>query len=128
VRSLFKKTLKNLKIFSDKIPDIQIQKSIIIDDFYGGEYGKVTKEGLEALQLMKKYENIELDTTYTAKTCAAMINFIKKENFKETILFWNTYNSVDLSQFVKKLKFEDYKSLPKSFHQFFKKRLFLSNE
>ncbi|NVM01584.1 MAG: pyridoxal-phosphate dependent enzyme [Candidatus Helarchaeota archaeon] len=123
VKSLFKKTLKNLKIFSDKIPDIQIQKSIIIDDFYGGEYGKVTKEGLKALQLMEKYENIELDTTYTAKTFAAMINFIKKENFKKPILFWNTYNSVDLSQFVKKLKFEDYKSLPKDFHPFFKKRL-----
>ncbi len=128
VKWLIKKTLKNLKMFSNKIPEIQIQKSVIIDDFYGGEYGKITKEGLEAVQLMKKYENIELDTTYTGKTCAAMIDHIKKEKDKDPILFWNTYNSVDLSQFVNKLKFEDYKSLPKDFHLFFKKRLFLLNK
>jgi len=124
VKSLARKTYKNLKNYSEKIPEIKIKKSTIIDEFYGGEYGKVTKEGLEALELMKKYENIELDTTYTGKTCAAMLDFIKRENIKDPILFWNTYNSVDLSVYVNKLKFEDYKTLPEDFHVFFKDKLY----
>ncbi|MHA1381164.1 MAG: 1-aminocyclopropane-1-carboxylate deaminase/D-cysteine desulfhydrase [Candidatus Helarchaeota archaeon] len=124
VKSLAKKTYKNLKSCSAKIPEIKIEKSQILNEYYGGEYGKVTKEGLEALNLMKKYENIQLDTTYTAKTCAAMIDFIKNEKLKDPILFWNTYNSVDLSSYVNKLKFENYKSLPNDFHKFFKEQLF----
>jgi len=124
VKSLVRKTYKNLKNCSEKIPEIKIEKSRVIDEFYGGEYGKVTKAGLEALELMKKYENIELDTTYTGKTCAAMLDFIKRENIKDPILFWNTYNSVDLSVYVNKLKFEDYKTLPEDFHVFFKDKLY----
>ncbi|MHA1385538.1 MAG: pyridoxal-phosphate dependent enzyme, partial [Candidatus Helarchaeota archaeon] len=124
VKSLVRKTYKNLKSCSEKIPEIKIEKSRIMDEFYGEEYGKVTKAGLEVLVLMKKHENIELDTTYTGKTCAAMIDFIKKGNIKDPILFWHTYSSVDLSVYVNKLKFEDYKTLPEDFHVFFKKRLY----
>ncbi|MFX1453045.1 MAG: 1-aminocyclopropane-1-carboxylate deaminase/D-cysteine desulfhydrase [Promethearchaeota archaeon] len=128
VKSLIKKTLKNLKKGSEKIPDIKIEKSIITDDYFGGEYGKVTNKGREAVYLMKKYEDIQLDTTYTGKTCAAMIDFIKKKQFEGPVLFWNTYNSVDLSPFVSQLKFENYQNLPEDFHQFFEKQLFLLNE
>lgn len=126
VKALIKKTLKNLKNLSTEIPDIEIQKVTINDDFYGGEYGRTTQEGLEALQLMDKYEHIKLDTTYTAKACAAMIDFIKKEKSKDPILFWNTYNSVDLSPIVKKLNYEDFNNLPQDFHQFFQEQLFFS--
>ncbi|HUX99983.1 MAG TPA: pyridoxal-phosphate dependent enzyme [Candidatus Deferrimicrobium sp.] len=119
VRKLAKKTLKYLRKRDESIPNVRFQeKPLVLDEYYGGEYGKITPEGVDALELMKKTENILLDTTYTAKCFAGLINFVKQKDIMDKmILFWNTYNSREISD----LKSPDitYRDLPKSFHKIY---------
>jgi D-cysteine desulfhydrase len=119
VRNLAKKTLKYLQNQDPAVPNVKLGDSpTIIHDFFGGGYGQVTPEGVDAIKLVKEHENIVLDTTYTGKTFAALLHFIKEKGIKdEPLLFWNTYNSIDISH----LKKPDitYKDLPGSFHKIF---------
>lgn len=74
----------------------------VIHDFYGAEYGAETPEGRHALNLVAQTEGARLDLTYTAKTMAAMLDFIRRhpELKDEPMLFWNTYNSVDFTKIL----------------------------
>ena len=95
-----------------------LQYRLSIDrSFFGGEYGRFTYEGLEAIEIAKN-DDIELDPVYTGKTFAGMIDYCRKTpNAKnETILYWHSKNSVDLSSIYNSV---NYKDLPKDFHQFF---------
>ena len=92
-------------------------------NYFGGEYGLPTQEGLEAIKLIKETENIKLEPTYTGKTFAALLGFVranKKKIKDKTILFWNTYNSRDFSDILAKL---DYHDLPEEIHSVFENPL-----
>ncbi len=119
ILKLARKTLKFMRKQDASIPRIKFEeKPTILHDFYGTGYGKTTPEADDAIELVNKYENITLDTTYTGKTFAGLLNFIKKRELtEESILFWNTYNSRDKS----KLKNPEitYKDMPKPFHKYF---------
>ena len=80
-----------------------------------GEYNLI--EGLEAIEIIKQ-DAIQLEYTYTAKTFSALVAYCQEmESAKEeTLLFWNTQNSVDFSPIYNKV---DYTTLPKSLHKFF---------
>lgn len=95
----------------------------IIHDFYGGAYGRATPEGEEARELVWKTEKISLELTYTGKTVAAMLDYIKKhpEMNNDPVLYWHTYNGVDLSKII--LEDHDYTRLPRPFHRFFETNL-----
>ena len=89
----------------------------ILQDYRGERYAQFTKEGMEAILLMHSLENIKLDGTYTGKTLAGALDYIKKNHLEDkVILFWNTYNSVDLSHLIKNI---DYRKLPPHFHKYF---------
>jgi len=86
-------------------------------EFFGKGYAQFTEEGMEAVALMEKNEGIKLDGTYTGKALAALIHDAKKQDLRDkVILFWNTYNSIDLSDIVNRL---DYRCLPRSLHRYF---------
>ncbi|MFB0562244.1 MAG: 1-aminocyclopropane-1-carboxylate deaminase/D-cysteine desulfhydrase [Candidatus Lokiarchaeia archaeon] len=111
-----------IKDYIEGVSEPDFEDITILDDYAGTEYGAVTQEGVEAIELMKKYEDIQLETTYTGKTLAGLMDYIKKHDLKNTpILFWNTYNSVDLSQYMK--PGITYKDLPEVFHKYFKEDL-----
>jgi len=117
---LARKTLKRLRKFDQSIPDVSDQlfeRFSINREFYGGEYGRITFEGLEAIEIVKK-DGIDLDPVYTGKTFSALVDYCRKNpNAKnETILYWHSKNSVDLSSIYKSVNYTD---LPKKFHQFF---------
>lgn len=120
IRNLAKKTLNFLYIRDRSIPQLKFkEKPIVLDDYYGGGYGKITPEGVKAVELMETYENITLDTTYTGKTFAGLLDFIQQKELSEKIiLFWNTYNSRDTSGFLSPEV--TYQDLPASFHKFFR--------
>jgi D-cysteine desulfhydrase len=120
IRNLAKKTLNFLRTYDKSIPQLKFkEKPLVLDDYYGGGYGKVTPEGANAVELMKTYENIVLDTTYTGKTFAGLLDFIKRKELSDKIvLFWNTYNSRDIAGFLSPEV--TYQDLPASFHKFFK--------
>lgn len=60
--------------------------------FLGKGYGHPTPEAVRAVELMKDEEGIELETTYTGKTLAALIEFAKEKG-SGNLLFWNTHNA-----------------------------------
>lgn len=60
--------------------------------YIGPGYGLASPESLEAEDLFIRYEGILLDTTYTAKAAAGLIDYIRKGKFVKgrKILFWHT--------------------------------------
>ncbi len=109
--------------YEQSIPKLSFKHLSINGNYYGGSYGTPTKKGLEAIKLIKKTENITLEPTYTGKTFAALLDFArsKKHELKEkTILFWNTFSSIDFSEIIAKM---DYHDLPKKLHWVFEQPL-----
>lgn len=90
----------------------------LIHEFFGGEYARITPEGLAARQLAAQLEGLTLDTTYTAKTMAAMIKYITDRRLRNHhILFWHTYNTRDLSPFLSQNACPE--KLPPAFQPYF---------
>jgi len=124
------KALKYLKKRDESIPDIKLGEDDfeIIEGYLGSEYGIKTKRGQQAIDLVKNLENtsdgFKLETTYTGKAMAAMIDYLKKdENKSKIVLFWNTYNSNDLDKYLREMGF-NYKKLPTKFHKYYEDRRF----
>ncbi len=66
--------------------------------YYGDGYGEATPAGEKAKSLAAQSEGLTLDSTYTAKAMAAMLDFSKTpEAIGKRLMFWNTLNSHDLS-------------------------------
>jgi len=86
-------------------------------DYFGKRYALFTREGMEAVSMMREREGIKLDGTYTGKTLAALIDDAKSGRAQgKTVLFWNTLNSRDFSDEISSI---DYHSLPRGFHRYF---------
>ena len=83
--------------------------------YAGQAYGAPTAQGNEATQLAQEYEGITLDPTYTAKTLAGTIDYIRQGG-KGPILYWHTLNSSNLTALADQVNYQD---LPRPFHQFF---------
>ena len=116
VKSLIKGALKILHKDS-KLRNFQYKPRFqLIDQYYGGKYGRVTPEGQKAVDLIRQTDDISLETTYTGKTLAAFIDHVKRVETTGPMLFWNTYNSVDLSAIADQV---NYQQLPSEFHHLF---------
>ena len=111
LRNLIRKTICELRIFSDAFSDSKHcgDNIIIRDEFIGEGYAHPTAEGEQASSTAQKYLDgksgepygIKLNPTYSAKAFAAVIK--DAEDGKLTgkkILFWNTFNSRDLSKWT----------------------------
>lgn len=119
------KALKYLRKRDKNFPKIRVttEDFELIEGYLGSGYGVKTIKGQKAVDtifdLEGKEKGFSLETTYTGKAMAGMLDFLKKEeNKNKIVLFWNTYNSNDLDKYVKETNFE-YKKLPKKFHIFF---------
>jgi D-cysteine desulfhydrase len=124
------KALKYLREHDDSVPDIAIQENDfeIIEGYLGSDYGVKTERGQRAIDLLMELEGnskgFTLETTYTGKAMAAMIDYcMQDENKSKNMLFWNTYNSNDLDQYLRETDF-NFKECPKKFHQFFENNTF----
>jgi D-cysteine desulfhydrase len=89
----------------------------IVRDYVGPGYGSPTDAGRRARDMMQQHEGIHLETTYTAKCLAAMVDAVRTAAYRGTALFWNTYSSVDPTVHLGPLP--DFRSLPQELHQFF---------
>ncbi len=97
--------------------DFPEEQFLALRGFGGTEYGLYTEEGMLAKELMSESENIMLDGTYTAKTCAGMLDYISKNDLTgKTVLFWNTYCGDDFSALTETV---DYRNLPVAVHRYF---------
>jgi D-cysteine desulfhydrase len=96
--------------------DIQIRH-----DCYGEQYALYTEQSVEAANLMKETQGIPLEGTYTGKALAALIADARSGALEgETAMFWNTYNSRDVSGEIANV---DYHQLPKAFHLYFEEEV-----
>ena len=87
----------------------------LIHNYIGRGYAESTREGQKAIDLIRDTEGLDLDVTYTGKTMAGMLDFMKNKK-GSTFLFWHTLNTVDLSPFTDKLP--DLSEVPKGFIPF----------
>jgi len=101
------------------VPSIRVaeQELTLLEGYVGHRYAQFTDEGMKAIQLMAECEGIRLEGTYTGKALAGALDYVKKNQLEKHIhLFWNTYNSADLSTLIQG---QDYRALPKAFHRYF---------
>jgi len=90
-------------------------------DYYGKRYALFTREGMDAVSLVKNCEGINLEGTYTGKTLAALIDDARGGRLRDkAVLFWNTLNSRDFPDAISNV---DYHSLPRRFHRYFEEEL-----
>lgn len=119
IRSEFKDTICFLHQNTPEIPQLEFNTADfpVNDRFLGAGYARFTKEGTEAIRLLKETEDVKLDGTYTGKAMAALLaDSASGQHKNKVVLFWNTLNAYDLSN---KLKDLNYKDLPEKLHPFF---------
>lgn len=90
---------------------------MIRDEFYGKGYGIATPEGRDAVKVFQTLEQVYLEDTYTGKTAAALLHDLHSGRLDgQTVLYWNTLNSIDFSAEIAGADFHD---LPPAFHSLF---------
>ncbi len=86
-------------------------------DYFGERYGAFTPEGMKAIELMKEHAGVNIEGVYTGKAFAGLMGCVHKRNLSDkVVVFWNTYNSSDITPYAEQ---HDYTELPEEFHQFF---------
>jgi len=96
VVKLMQQTYAYLKQRCRNLPDISLRAPAILHDYIGEGYGFSTPAGDSACRRVQETTGILLDPTYTAKTFAAVVDCCR-EPHSGPVLYWHTYNSVDLS-------------------------------
>ena len=114
---LVNKTFYLMKEHSPRIssPGISLSDVSILTDYLGKGYGHTTEKSKEAVRVAALEEGLRLEETYTGKTFAAFLDFVRAQS-RGVFLFWNTVNSLDLGEAVKGV---NYRSLPQEFHELF---------
>ena len=98
VARLMQSTYRYLRNRWQTIPEIELKAPLILNEYFGDGYGRPTEAGCKAYEQVKKKAGVILDLTYTAKTFAAVIDYCRIHTSEsEPVLYWHTYNSVDLS-------------------------------
>ena len=92
VQKAMLKTYRYLQDKANLTQKLDLEPPTIINDFFGSGYGFPTKQGNSVSQLFKQKLDIELEATYTAKTCAALLELLKNPQYSnKNILYWHTY-------------------------------------
>jgi 1-aminocyclopropane-1-carboxylate deaminase/D-cysteine desulfhydrase-like pyridoxal-dependent ACC family enzyme len=116
VSRLVGKTFNLMKRHFPNIPRLPSELGIaLLDSYIGNGYGHATQRAKEAVKVAALEEGLWIEETYTGKTFAAFLDFIKAHG-KGVFLFWHTFNSVDFNGIIEKI---DYRSLPSGFHNLF---------
>ncbi len=120
VTTLMKDTWKLMRKHSGKVPEVSFDTPTILCDYLGECYGSPTDECIDACEEMELTEQIALEPTYTAKTFAAVKDFCRDHGCDAgPVLYWHTYNSVDLSE---KVEQADIKKIPHPLQRFIHER------
>src|SRR5262249_40709264 len=123
VAGIARATLRGLRGAAPDLPalDLGPDDFTVVREYLGAAYGAVTEGGLAAQRLLLEEEGLALETTYTAKCLAALLDLATRPPYRDqTVLFWNTYSSVDPAAALGRLP--DWRELPSPFHRFFSDR------
>jgi 1-aminocyclopropane-1-carboxylate deaminase/D-cysteine desulfhydrase-like pyridoxal-dependent ACC family enzyme len=92
-----------LRRHAPEFPDCDIRPGDVhvVYDQLGPAYGALTPQCVEAVKAARAALGLKLEGVYTGKTFAGMMDYCRRNDVsKKTVLFWFTYNSVDLSRFA----------------------------
>ena len=93
------RSLSRLRAVDPGVPDLPLgpKEFPLVRDQLGPGYGAATPAAREALGLAREV-GLELETTYTAKCLAEVLARGRSRALGAgPVLFWNTYNAVDLT-------------------------------
>ncbi len=117
--TLFRETNELLHSYDPSFPKFQVSEN----DFdvryeFKRPKGKLLSEGgAQATKQVEELANLQLDEMFTGNAFAALMADAEKGLLKEKkVLWWNSYNSRDLSD---QIASADYRQLPKAFHRYF---------
>jgi 1-aminocyclopropane-1-carboxylate deaminase/D-cysteine desulfhydrase-like pyridoxal-dependent ACC family enzyme len=65
--------------------------------FVGSGYGAITPEASAARDTLEESEGITLETTYTGKCLAALLQRASTTSYGQPLLFWDTFSSIEPS-------------------------------
>ncbi len=86
--------------------DLSPNEVILLEEYLGRGYAHFTEQGLMAVAEIKRLEEVSLDGRYTGKAQSGGIGWIRRIGLGDrVILFWNTYNSVDLNPLVRGVEY-----------------------
>jgi len=90
------------------VPRLRIKPSDfdVVTNALGPGYGYPTAGGEEAVRSFAP--ELSLETTYSGKTMAACLEYCRRANPGETVLFWNTFSSAPIAEPV------EWRALPAS--------------
>ncbi|MBT3294117.1 MAG: pyridoxal-phosphate dependent enzyme [Verrucomicrobia bacterium] len=116
---LIRQTVALLATLDPSFPPLTFsdEELCIRNDCIGEGYAQFTAEGVKAADLMKREAGIPMNGAYSAKAFAALVGDAAAGVLTgKRVLFWNTYNSRDLSAVAAGT---DYRTLPGGFHRYF---------
>jgi D-cysteine desulfhydrase len=116
LRAAIEATSSYLHQLDASFPEVEAEESLLHLEHgsAGRGYAIPTEEGARAAALAQELEGIRLDSTYTAKAFAALINDAPRLS-GESVLFWNTYDPRTVS--TEGVTPED---LPRAFQRYFR--------
>ena len=103
VANLLNRTLSYMRKRNAKVPKIKFRPGDLVfeHDFFGGEYARSTPESEEAAREADEAADLVLDSTYTAKTMAALFKHAAESKLEgKNTLFWHTLNRIDLRPII----------------------------
>lgn len=117
-RKLYQTTNELLHHHDPSVPLVPFPESTfeVRHDFYGENYALYTPVGMEAVRMAGELEALRLEGTYSGKAMACLVSDARAGRLQGRALFWNTYNSVDISRDIAGA---NYQNLPQSLHRYF---------
>jgi len=109
VREPMALTINRMAALLDVDVDINADDIVNYQGFAGDGYGRITKDGLEAIKLVAQSEGIFLDPVYSAKAMSALISHIQSEliSMEDTVIFLHTGGFPSLFAYNEELKVSD---------------------
>lgn len=118
---LFRETNELLHSYDSSYPNFEVSENDfdVHYDFKRPKGKLLNEAGVQAMKQVKELSNLQLDEMFTANAFAALIADADKGLLKDkTVLWWNSYNSIDFSD---QIATADYHKLPKAFHHYFER-------
>ncbi len=119
LRRLMRRTDALLRKLEPAFPSLAgAEETLTIrEDCLGDGYARFTENGVKAAELLRDEAGIVLNGSYSAKAFSAILDDAPRGLVRnQIVLFWNTYNSRDLSAAAAGV---DYHQLPPAFHRYF---------
>ena len=95
VKQLMHQTFRFLRQKAKALPKSQLPAIDLEENYFGEGYGCATQAGTQASQWFQS-RGLSMEQTYTAKAAACVLDRARA-NPDQTILYWHTFNSADLT-------------------------------